>query len=42
MKIVLGKGLVLVALPFGYDWGIVAIQIDTTVESSSPSYKRAY
>ena len=41
-KIFLGKGLFLVASPLGYDWGIVSMQIDTTVESSSPSYKRAY
>ena len=32
-------GLVLVALPSGYDGGIVAIQIDITIEFCSPSYK---
>ena len=36
-KIVLVKELVLAASPLGYDWGVVAIQIDTTVESISPS-----
>ena len=41
-KIVVGKGFVLVASPLRYDQGIVAIQIETTVESSVPSYKRAY
>ena len=33
-KIVLVKGLVLVALPLGKNWEIVAIQIDTAVEYS--------
>ena len=36
-KIMLVKELVLVASPLGYNWGVVAIQIDTTVESISPS-----
>ena len=33
--IVLVKGLVSIASPLGYDRGILAIQIDKTVESSS-------
>ena len=37
-KIMLVKGLVLVAPPLGYDRGVLAIQNDTTVESSIPSY----
>ena len=37
-NIVLVKGLVLVASTFLYNQGIVAIQIDTTIESSSPRY----
>ena len=37
-KIVLVTGLVLVASPSRYNRGIVEIQIDTTVEYSSPSY----
>ena len=41
-NIVLNKGLVSVASPSGFDFGMVTIQIYTTVESSSPSYKRAY
>ena len=40
-KILLDKGLVLVASPSGYDQAIVAIQMGTTLKSSSPSYKRA-
>ena len=35
------KGLVLVASPSRYNRGILAIEINTTVESNSPSYKRA-
>ena len=41
-KIVLGKDLLFVTSPSGYSWRIVIIQIDTTVEYSSTSYKRAY
>ena len=41
-KIVLVTDLVFVAWPSGYDRGIVKEQIETAVESSSPSYKRAY
>ena len=41
-KIVIGKGLVSVASPLGYDWGIAEVQIYTTVESISLSYKKAY
>ena len=41
-KIVLDKGLVLLDSPSGFDWGIVKIQIDTTVESIYPRYKRSY
>ena len=37
-NIVLVKGLVLVASTFLYNQGIIAIQIDTTIESSSPRY----
>ena len=37
-KIVIVKGLVAVASPLGHNWGIVAIQIDTTVDSISPIY----
>ena len=38
----IGKGLVSVALPSRHNQGIVEIQIDTIVEYSIPSYKRAY
>ena len=41
-KIILDKGLVLVDSPSGFYWGIVTIQIDTTVESISTIHKRAY
>ena len=41
-KIMLGKVLVSFAAPSRYDRGIIAIKIDTNVEYSSPSYKRAY
>ena len=41
-EIVLEKGLVSVASPSGFDWGIVTIKLDKTVESNSLSYKRAY
>ena len=41
-KIVFDKGLVLVALPSGFDGRIVSIQIDTKFEPSSPTYKIAY
>ena len=41
-KIMLVTVLLSVASPLGYDWGMVEIQIDTTVESGSNNYKRAY
>ena len=41
-KVVIGKVFVLVALPLGYNRGIVAIQIYRTVKSSSPRHKEAY
>ena len=41
-NVVLDKGLVSMALTLGYDQGIVSIQIDTNVGSSSPSYKNNY
>ena len=41
-NIVLGKGLVSVALTLGYNQGIISIQIDTNVGSSSTSYKTNY
>ena len=37
-EIILEKGLVLVALPYVFDWETVTIQLDITVEYSSLSY----